>query len=224
MASESDPALRRVPSLVSYCQRGEQPLSRSRPAPVLTPSSPFSSCRWYVLSSLLLLDLISPAAITCLGDDVRYDVVKPVLECCSADTLLRLEQSSPVSPSRFSTASSLILDAVSRTRHLRHVTLQRQIRFLSPLTRHHQISGNVSASSPTPYLPNNSHEVSTNNLNPGAISILYVPVPYRPRTPFHTPVHSFFARPRPIDLKRSHQGSETSAWRQLNERENERSN
>ncbi|KAF8136462.1 RNA polymerase II transcription factor SIII subunit A-domain-containing protein [Boletus edulis] len=53
--SESDPALRRVPSLVSYCQR----------------------------------------AITCLGDDIRYDVIRPVLECCSADTLLRLEQSSP---------------------------------------------------------------------------------------------------------------------------------
>jgi len=58
----SDPALRRVPSLVSYCQR--------------------------VLSA-------HADAITCLGDDIRYDVIKPVLECCSADTLLRLEQSSP---------------------------------------------------------------------------------------------------------------------------------
>ncbi|KAF8559669.1 hypothetical protein OG21DRAFT_1480414 [Imleria badia] len=62
MISDSDPALRRVPSLVSYCQR--------------------------VLSA-------HADAITCLGDDVRYDVIKPVLECCSADTLLRLEQSSP---------------------------------------------------------------------------------------------------------------------------------
>ena len=36
-------------------------------------------------------------AICSLGDDhIRYDVIKPVLECCSADTLLRLEQSSPV--------------------------------------------------------------------------------------------------------------------------------
>jgi len=62
MASESDVTLRRVPSLVSYCQR--------------------------ILSA-------HADAITCLGDDVRYDVIKPVLECCSADTLLRLEQSSP---------------------------------------------------------------------------------------------------------------------------------
>ncbi|KAI9571451.1 hypothetical protein HD554DRAFT_2236595, partial [Boletus coccyginus] len=60
---DSDLAPRRVPSLVSYCQR--------------------------VLSA-------HADAITCLGHDVRYDVIKPVLECCSADTLLRLEQSSPV--------------------------------------------------------------------------------------------------------------------------------
>ncbi|KAF9246428.1 RNA polymerase II transcription factor SIII subunit A-domain-containing protein [Melanogaster broomeanus] len=58
MASETDPSLRRVPTLVSYCQRAS-------------------------------------SAISCLGDDIRYDVIKPVLECCSADTLLRLEQSSP---------------------------------------------------------------------------------------------------------------------------------
>lgn len=34
-------------------------------------------------------------ALSCLGDDIRYDLIKPVLECCSAETLLRLEQSSP---------------------------------------------------------------------------------------------------------------------------------
>ncbi|KAF9227816.1 hypothetical protein BS17DRAFT_746638 [Gyrodon lividus] len=62
MASETDPSLRRVPTLVSYCQR--------------------------VLSA-------HADALSCLGDDIRYDVIKPVLECCSADTLLRLEQSSP---------------------------------------------------------------------------------------------------------------------------------
>ncbi|KAN0077195.1 RNA polymerase II transcription factor SIII (Elongin) subunit A domain containing protein [Tylopilus felleus] len=62
MTSDSDTALRRVPSLVFHCQR--------------------------VLSA-------HADAITCLGDDVRYDVIKPVLECCSADTLVRLEQSSP---------------------------------------------------------------------------------------------------------------------------------
>jgi len=35
MASDSDLALRRVPSLVSYCQRGEQPPPRP-PRPILT--------------------------------------------------------------------------------------------------------------------------------------------------------------------------------------------
>lgn len=48
-----------------------------------------------------LMQVIRPA-ISGLGDDaIRYDVVKPVLECCSADTLLRLEQSSPVRPTSF---------------------------------------------------------------------------------------------------------------------------
>jgi hypothetical protein len=42
------------------------------------------------------MQVIGPA-ISSLGDDaIRYDVIKPVLECCSADTLHRLEQSSPV--------------------------------------------------------------------------------------------------------------------------------
>ncbi|KIL00933.1 hypothetical protein PAXRUDRAFT_821139 [Paxillus rubicundulus Ve08.2h10] len=62
MASENDASPRRVPTLVSYCQR--------------------------VLSA-------HADALSCLGDDIRYDVIKPVLECCSADTLLRLEQSCP---------------------------------------------------------------------------------------------------------------------------------
>lgn len=34
-------------------------------------------------------------ALSCLGEGIRYGLIKPVLECCSADTLLRLEQSSP---------------------------------------------------------------------------------------------------------------------------------
>lgn len=76
------------------------------------------------------------------------------------------------------TAPPLILVAVSRTRHSRHVSLERYF-ILPPLTRYHQISGSVSASSPTLYLPNNSHEISTNSPNPGAINILYVPVPCR---------------------------------------------
>jgi hypothetical protein len=36
------------------------------------------------------------AAITSLGDDLTYDLVKPVLERCDADQLLRLEHTSPV--------------------------------------------------------------------------------------------------------------------------------
>ncbi|KAH7889580.1 RNA polymerase II transcription factor SIII subunit A-domain-containing protein [Phlebopus sp. FC_14] len=62
MSSDTDSQQRRVPSLVSYCQR--------------------------VLAA-------HADDISCLGDDIRYGVIKPVLEYCSADTLLRLEQSSP---------------------------------------------------------------------------------------------------------------------------------
>lgn len=63
MMSEAEGQSRRLPTLVTYCQR--------------------------VLSTYT-------DSISSLGDDaIRYDVIKPVLECCSADTLLRLEQSSP---------------------------------------------------------------------------------------------------------------------------------
>lgn len=61
MSPETEAQSRRIPTLVSYCQR--------------------------VLST-------HADAISCLGD-IRYELIKPVLECCSADTLLRLEQSSP---------------------------------------------------------------------------------------------------------------------------------
>lgn len=62
MSLESESQLRRIPTLVSYCQR--------------------------VLS-------VHADALSCLGEGIRYGLIKPVLECCSADTLLRLEQSSP---------------------------------------------------------------------------------------------------------------------------------
>ncbi|OCH88193.1 hypothetical protein OBBRIDRAFT_104443 [Obba rivulosa] len=35
-------------------------------------------------------------SISSLGDGLRYDLIRPVLEACSADTLLRLEQASPL--------------------------------------------------------------------------------------------------------------------------------
>ncbi|KAG2153056.1 uncharacterized protein EDB93DRAFT_1239859 [Suillus bovinus] len=64
--SEAEGQSRRLPTLVTYCQR--------------------------VLSTYT-------DSISSLGDDaIRYDVIKPVLEFCSADTLFRLEQSSPVHP------------------------------------------------------------------------------------------------------------------------------
>ncbi|KIK44983.1 hypothetical protein CY34DRAFT_572224 [Suillus luteus UH-Slu-Lm8-n1] len=63
MMSDAESQARRLPTLVTYCQR--------------------------VLSTYT-------DSISSLGDDaIRYDVIKPVLECCSADTLHRLEQSSP---------------------------------------------------------------------------------------------------------------------------------
>lgn len=40
--------------------------------------------------------LTSGIAISSLGDELRYDIVKPILERCSVEHLLRLEQASPV--------------------------------------------------------------------------------------------------------------------------------
>ena len=80
-------------------------VSSSSPPPAQCSLLPVLSAHADGMSFLSVspIPLITAAAITCLGDDVRYDVVKPVLECCSADTLLRLEQSSPVRSSRFIT-------------------------------------------------------------------------------------------------------------------------
>lgn len=53
---------------------------------------------WIVCSDLFMLpgDSNHHTAITNLGDDLTYDLVKPVLERCCAEQLLRLEHASPV--------------------------------------------------------------------------------------------------------------------------------
>lgn len=43
-------------------------------------------------------------AIYSLGDDLTYNLVKPILERCSTEQLCRLEEDSPVSLSHLCTA------------------------------------------------------------------------------------------------------------------------
>ncbi|KAI6166919.1 RNA polymerase II transcription factor SIII subunit A-domain-containing protein [Pisolithus thermaeus] len=78
MFPESEGQPRRIPTLGTYCQR------------VLSSHADGAD-------TVKLLPLSYPfwPALSCLGDDIRYDLIKPVLECCSAETLLRLEHSSP---------------------------------------------------------------------------------------------------------------------------------
>ncbi|OBZ75759.1 Elongin-A [Grifola frondosa] len=62
MYHDNDLAVRKIPSLVQYCQR--------------------------VASSHV-------EGICSLGDGLRFDIIRPILENCSAETLQRLEQASP---------------------------------------------------------------------------------------------------------------------------------
>lgn len=70
----------RVPTLVQYCQRVA---AVHVDGPSLRISLPSRTDR----------DI---PAISSLGEDFRYDLVKPILERCNVDQLLRLEQASPV--------------------------------------------------------------------------------------------------------------------------------
>ena len=107
MSSESEPGGRRVPTLVQHCQRGE--LSSITPSvfTILTgmPTSGLCPCREYVSAALspssrqLTTAYDAPVAekdICSLGEGWRYDLIKPVLESCTPETLLRFEQADPV--------------------------------------------------------------------------------------------------------------------------------
>lgn len=99
MDHDYDP--RPVPSLVTLCQRGQNPvfiaigpsahlcLLQQLPWLMLTVSLPLLPRN--VDSHVLYL------GITSLGDDLTYHLVKPILEKCSIEQLQRLEESSPVS-------------------------------------------------------------------------------------------------------------------------------
>lgn len=107
MLSETEGQSPRLPTLVTYCQRGEFSIALPLHSYVDDITfSPLYIYRMYVLKSIEYdrsrLMQVMVQAISSLGDDhIRYDVIKPVLECCSADTLLRLEQTSPVRPVSF---------------------------------------------------------------------------------------------------------------------------
>lgn len=70
----------RVPTLVQYCQR---------------VAAVHVDGRWFGLSALCIRTQ-RHTAISSLGDELRYDLVKPILERCTVDQLLRLEQASEV--------------------------------------------------------------------------------------------------------------------------------
>ena len=55
-------------------------------------------------------------AISSLGDDLRFELIKPVLADCSPETLSRLEKTSPVGPCSFPRHSPIIYPVC------RHVT------------------------------------------------------------------------------------------------------
>jgi len=124
MSSESESRLRQIPTLVSYCQRGQFESARSAHSRVdlcVRCCSAVSACRWYGHQDgirLLTAYLPSLLALSCLGEGIRYGLIKPVLECCSADTLFRLEQSSPVGTSVLYSLLCLIIAAVFSRKYL----------------------------------------------------------------------------------------------------------
>ena len=123
MSLESEGQLRRIPTLVSYCQRGQLSSARSAHSPVdlcVHCYSAVGTCRWYGHQGGIRLPMIylPSLALSCLGEGIRYGLIKPVLECCSADTLLRLEQSSPVGTSVLYSLRCLITAAVFSRKYL----------------------------------------------------------------------------------------------------------
>jgi hypothetical protein len=102
MSSEIDSPCRRIPSLVYYCRRG-QPNQLTSRLPSLCSYQP---AQWrlpmLVVSASLMgeshrLNLLFLIGIVSLGDNVSYELVRPILESCSADNLRRLEDATPVS-------------------------------------------------------------------------------------------------------------------------------
>lgn len=88
-------------SLTWYCQRGER---RPRTfAEICTDSEPnhsrYKPLRLYVAPARgrLRFAKLSPTAIYSV-EGLPFPLIKCILEACSADTLLRLEQASPVRP------------------------------------------------------------------------------------------------------------------------------
>ena len=98
-ADTGDTSARKIPTLVQYCQRGmlfqfqissSQLIRHLQWLQVMSTVCPIFVALKPVYNDFLLIEIES------LGEDVRYDLVRPVLEHCSADTLLRLENSTPV--------------------------------------------------------------------------------------------------------------------------------
>lgn len=106
----------RVPTLVQYCQRV---------AAVHVDGSSFPH------SSDLVQQHIP--AISSLGDELRYELVRPILQRCTVDQLLRLEQASPVSTTLIGRPPYLLFrHTVFEERHTRYVPLTIFKRLLCP--------------------------------------------------------------------------------------------
>ena len=94
-----DSGRRRIPSLVSLCQRGLPILWFQRAQPYIIihsgrrPRRLCVSCHSNCIHTMLNGDL---SAITNLGPDICFRLVKPILERCEAEQLLQIEDASPV--------------------------------------------------------------------------------------------------------------------------------
>ncbi|PPQ68148.1 hypothetical protein CVT25_014074 [Psilocybe cyanescens] len=112
MDSEPDVPLRRVPTLVSLCQRGE----------------PHLGSGLLGFGKLKPIDFLAAAigqgveSIFSLGADLTYSLVKPILEKCNTEQLCRFEHLSPVSPSIHESIVTVINAYASQQQHLENDT------------------------------------------------------------------------------------------------------
>ena len=103
MSTNSQSLGHRVPTLVHLCQRGEQfhwhyiLLGSHQYSLAVASAHVDCACRIESGNSgCINWNLLFYQAISSLGDDLRFELLEPVLTGCSPETLSRLESTSPV--------------------------------------------------------------------------------------------------------------------------------
>jgi hypothetical protein len=98
-----DAQQQRVPTLVQLCQRGELSTDFGGrtwlcfPDNVVLAASAHVDCEPIIHKKCEIRDSWDFIAICGLGNDLTYKLVKPILDRCTIEQLLRFEQLSPVS-------------------------------------------------------------------------------------------------------------------------------